>query len=155
MTMGGVISILRIVPNINSGEAAIGGDIRYKRSRQRERILELLRSTETHPSADWIYDRLKKEFPNLSMGTVYRNLSILMDQGLVKKIDFGSTFDRFDANTGPHYHFICERCGAISDLEMEIDATLDERVSRTTPYTVRRHRIEFYGLCDRCRRDRG
>jgi Fur family peroxide stress response transcriptional regulator len=114
-----------------------------------------LQSTGTHPSADWIYDHLKRDFPNLSMGTVYRNLSILMDQGLVKKIDFGSTFDRFDANTGPHYHFLCERCGSIADLEMEIDATLDERVNRITPYSVKRHRIEFYGLCDRCQRNAG
>ena len=123
----------------------------YRRSRQRERILELLRSTGRHPSADWIYERMKGEFPNLSMGTVYRNLNILMDQGLIKKIDFGSTFDRFDAKTGPHYHFICERCGSVIDLEMPVDDSLDERVSRATPYAVRRHRIEFYGICDRCR----
>jgi Fur family peroxide stress response transcriptional regulator len=86
------------------------------------------------------------------MGTVYRNLTILMDQGLVKKIDFGSTFDRFDANTGPHYHFVCERCGSISDLRLEIDSSLNERVNSSTPYSVSHHRIEFYGLCDACER---
>ena len=123
----------------------------YRRSRQRERILELLRSTGRHPSADWIYERMKEEFPNLSMGTVYRNLNILMDQGQIKKIDFGSTFDRFDANIGPHYHFVCERCGSIIDLEMPVDDSLNERVGRATPYAVRRHRIEFFGICDRCR----
>lgn len=85
------------------------------------------------------------------MGTVYRNLNILMDQGLIKKIDFGSTFDRFDANTGQHYHFVCERCGSIIDLEMPVDDSLNDRVSRDTPYAARRHRIEFFGICDRCR----
>ena len=90
----------------------------YKRSRQRERLLELLTSTGAHPTAGWLYDRLKKEFPDLSMGTVYRNLNILMEQDLVRKIDFGSTFDRFEARTDPHYHFICERCGSVSDLSM-------------------------------------
>ncbi len=64
---------------------------KYKRSRQRERILELLQGTGAHPTADWIYNELKGEFPNLSMGTVSRNLSVLMDQGFVRKIDFGST----------------------------------------------------------------
>jgi Fur family peroxide stress response transcriptional regulator len=124
----------------------------YKRSRQRERILELLQGTGRHPAADWIYRQLKDEFPNLSMGTVYRNLSILIEQGLVKRIDFGSTFDRFDANVGPHYHFICERCGAIIDLELPIDESLNERVNRATPLAAHRHRIEFYGICERCQR---
>jgi Fe2+ or Zn2+ uptake regulation protein len=110
-----------------------------------------LRSTGRHPTADWVYERLKGEFPNLSLGTVYRNLNILMEQGLIRKIDFGSTFDRFDANTGPHYHFVCERCGSIIDLELPVDEALNNRVNRVTPYTARRHRIEFFGICDRCR----
>lgn len=78
-----------------------------------------------------------------------------MEQGLIKKIDYGSTYDRFDANTGPHYHFICERCGAIIDLELPIDPSLDDRVNEATPYTARRHRIEFFGICDRCRSEVG
>jgi Fur family transcriptional regulator, peroxide stress response regulator len=123
---------------------------RYKRSRQRERILELLQSTGHHPTADWIYQRLKDEFPSLSMGTVYRNLSVLAEQGLISRIDFGSTFDRFDANTARHYHFVCERCGAIVDLELPVDDSLNDRVSSATPFTALRHRIEFYGICDRC-----
>jgi len=84
------------------------------------------------------------------MGTVYRNLTILAEQGLVKKIEFGSTFDRFDANVGPHYHFICDRCGSIIDLELPIDEELNERVVKTTPFTALRHKIEFYGICDSC-----
>ena len=123
---------------------------KYKRSRQRERILELLRDTGRHPAAGWVYNELKEEFPGLSMGTVYRNLSVLMDQGLINRIDFGSTFDRFDANTGPHYHFVCDQCGAITDLEIPVDPSLNDRVNRTTPFTARRHRIEFYGICSRC-----
>ncbi len=124
--------------------------MKYNRSKQRERILELLQATGIHPTADWIYNEMKREFPNLSMGTVYRNLTILTEQGLIGKIDFGSTFDRFDANIGPHYHFICEQCGAIVDLEMPVETALDEKVAGETPFTVHRHRIEFYGLCDKC-----
>jgi Fur family transcriptional regulator, peroxide stress response regulator len=80
-------------------------------------------------------------------------LNILIEQGLIKKIDFGSTYDRFDANITPHYHFICERCGSIIDLELTIDPSLDTRVNTQTPYTALRHRIEFYGLCDRCAKE--
>lgn len=123
---------------------------KYKRSRQRDRILELLRSTAKHPTASWIYDHLKKEFPDLSLGTVYRNLNILIEQDLIRKIDFGSTFDRYDANTSPHYHFICERCGSIIDLKLSIEDELNTRVDLNTNYKTKRHRIEFYGLCDKC-----
>jgi Fur family peroxide stress response transcriptional regulator len=144
-----------MIPIIDYEGLAIERKYNYKRSRQRERILELLRSTGRHPTADWLYDQLKDDFPNLSMGTVYRNLNILIDQGLIKKIDFGSTFDRFDANTGPHYHFVCERCGAIIDLELPIDETLNERVSQATRLRARHHRIEFFGVCDRCQQEEG
>jgi Fur family peroxide stress response transcriptional regulator len=84
------------------------------------------------------------------MGTVYRNLNVLIEQGLIKKIDFGSTFDRFDAKTEAHYHFICERCGSIIDLALPVDEALNERVNQTTRFQASRHRIEFFGLCDRC-----
>jgi len=112
----------------------------------------LLQNSEIHPTADWIYGQLKGEFPNLSMGTVYRNLNILIEQELIKRIDFGSTFDRFDANTGPHYHFICERCSAILDLELPVDEALNERVTEATHHNAQRHRIEFFGICDRCQK---
>jgi Fur family peroxide stress response transcriptional regulator len=130
-------------------------NLKYKRSRQRERILNLLQNTGAHPTASWVYDELKGEFPDLSMGTVYRNLNILVEQGLVRKIDFGSTFDRYDANTVPHYHFICERCGSITDLELPVDEELNEKVMSTTDFIAKRHRIEFYGTCDKCLNESG
>jgi len=126
----------------------------YRRSRQRERLLELLRSTGEHPTADWLYSKLKGEFPNLSLGTVYRNLTVLAEQGLVKKIDFGSSFDRYEAKHAPHYHFVCESCGSISDLDLPVDESLNERVNAETQFHARRHRIEFYGLCEKCRKER-
>lgn len=122
----------------------------YKKSKQRDRILELLKTTGSHPSADWLYEKLKADFPRLSMGTVYRNLSILEKQGLVKKIDFGSTYDRFEANITPHYHFICEICGAIKDLELPVEYQLEKKVEEETQMTVHNHRIEFFGICNAC-----
>jgi Fur family peroxide stress response transcriptional regulator len=126
-------------------------EIRYKKSRQRELILSFLQDTKEHPSADVIYAKLKKRFKKLSMGTVYRNLGILIEQGLVRKLDFGSTFDRFDGRTSEHYHFVCEKCGAISDIEIPPDESLNERISRTGDFQVRSHRLEFFGLCGKCR----
>ncbi len=127
----------------------------YKKSKQRDRILELLKTTGSHPSADWLYEKLKAEFPRLSMGTIYRNLSILEKQGLVKKIDFGSTYDRFEANITPHYHFICEVCGAIKDLELPVEYQLEKKVEEETHMTVHKHRIEFFGICNACMAKKG
>ncbi|OPZ95678.1 MAG: Peroxide-responsive repressor PerR [Planctomycetes bacterium ADurb.Bin412] len=120
-------------------------------SRQRKRILALLQESEIHPTADWIYAQLKPEFPHLSLGTVYRNLAILTDQGLVKKIQSGSTFDRFEARVNPHYHLICTRCDTISDLELPIYKEINDRAGRMTDFQIQEHRINFYGLCSSCR----
>jgi Fur family peroxide stress response transcriptional regulator len=122
-----------------------------RNSRQRERILALLQQTEIHPTADWLYAQLKQESPRLSLGTIYRNLAILMDQGLVMKIHSGSTFDRFEARVVPHYHLICTQCDEIRDLEMPICRDIDDRAGKMTDFQIQGHRIEFYGLCSSCR----
>jgi Fur family peroxide stress response transcriptional regulator len=124
--------------------------VKLRASKQRERILEILQNTGIHPTARWIYEQLVKEFPSLSIGNIYRNIAILVDQGLVKKVDFGSAFDRLDANTSRHYHFICETCGSIIDLQIPYDAGLDERLNSNTHFRTRRHTIEFYGTCEKC-----
>jgi Fur family peroxide stress response transcriptional regulator len=123
----------------------------FRQSKQRIRILELLRSTEIHPSADWLYEKLKNEFPRLSFGTVYRNLSVLIEQGLIKKIHFGSTFDRFEANIKPHYHLICESCGKILDFEMPIYDDLNFQAKQRTNFIIHHHKLEFFGLCEECK----
>lgn len=124
---------------------------KFRQSRQRERILQVLRQTDAHPSVDWLYERLKKEFPKLSLGTVYRNLSVLIDQGLVRKIHFGSTFDRFEANPARHYHLICDRCGRIEDIEIPIYDDINRKAEARTDFKIDRHMIEFYGICSECR----
>ena len=113
-------------------------------------MLEILRSTGKHPTAGWLYQELKKEFNDLSMGTVYRNLNILIEQGHVRKIEFGSTFDRFEANTAPHYHFICENCDAIIDLDVPVDTNLHKKIFQETGYQPVRHRTDFFGVCPKC-----
>ena len=124
---------------------------RNRNSKQRNKILEILRSTKTHPTADWVFNEAKKVFPGLSMGTVYRNLNVLVEMGLVKKIEHGSTFDRFEANPTSHYHFICESCNSIIDLEMTVVDTLNERVYKETGFKPKSHTIDFYGTCPQCK----
>jgi Fur family peroxide stress response transcriptional regulator len=124
----------------------------YRQSKQRDRLLSLLRATDLHPTADWLYDKLKKEFPRLSLGTVYRNLGILIQQGLVKKLHYGSTFDRFEAKITPHCHLICERCGRISDFDMPAHADLNAEASALTSFSVAYHKIEFFGQCAKCQK---
>lgn len=123
---------------------------KYKRSRQREQILSLLRGTDIHPTAGWIHRELKKELSNLSIGTVYRNINILLDQNLVQKIEAGSSIDRFDANTEQHYHFICRECGSVDDLPLKILPGLNKIATRATNYQVEKHRLDFYGICPLC-----
>ncbi|MBN1561872.1 transcriptional repressor [candidate division KSB1 bacterium] len=124
---------------------------KFRTSKQRNRMLQLLRATDSHPTAEWLYEKLKMEFPRLSLGTVYRNLSLLIDMGLVKKIHFGSSFDRFEANTAPHYHLICERCGKIFDFDLPVDKDILEHAKQRTTFAIRYHKIEFYGICESCR----
>ncbi len=123
---------------------------RYKRSRQRERILAVLKSTRSHPTASWVYAQVKPDFPALSLGTVYRNLNILREQGLIQILQSGGNFDRFDAITSPHYHFVCLNCGRVEDLDLPIDPNLDQRIAAQTGRLVSGHRLCFYGFCPDC-----
>jgi Fe2+ or Zn2+ uptake regulation protein len=124
---------------------------RLKKSDLRESILELLKNTETHPTASWVFDHLRKEFPRVAVGTVYRNLNILVSEGLVKSINFDEPIDRYDAKLTKHYHFICERCGTIHDLDIPIDRSLEDLVMKKTGFQVLRHRLDFFGVCPACR----
>jgi Fur family peroxide stress response transcriptional regulator len=124
---------------------------RTRRSRQRNLILEVLRQTTSHPTAKWIYDRARKQLPELSLGTVYRNLAVLVKQGLANKLDFGSSFDRYDARTVPHHHFVCEKCGSVSDLDLPVDDSLTRNLRKATGLEATRHEIRLYGLCERCK----
>jgi Fe2+ or Zn2+ uptake regulation protein len=123
---------------------------RYRNSKQRARILELLHHTKSHPTAIMIFEELRREIPSLSLGNVYRNLNILVEQGLIRELKMGSTYDRFDGVVEPHYHFICERCGEISDLNLPHDEALNNKVRALTKGQVNYHRLEFYGSCAKC-----
>lgn len=121
-------------------------------TKQRKAILRVLKNTESHPTADWIYEQVKKEIPNISLGTVYRNLNVLEEMGEIMVLDYGSSYSRYDGNPENHYHFKCENCGQVFDIEHSVIEDLNKRVNENTPFKVNTHRLEFYGLCPECQR---
>ncbi len=125
-----------------------------KRTRQKEAILRVLKSTTSHPTADWIYSEVRKEIPNISLGTVYRNLKLLWESGEISEMDFSGTFSRFDSNPDNHYHFRCERCGRVFDVDEPVNKETDDRVAQKTGFKIFYHRLEFRGLCRECQESR-
>lgn len=121
-----------------------------KHSRQRACILDALRNTKTHPTADWIYAKVKEEIPNISLGTVYRNLALLCEHQMVFKFNIGNGIDHYDANTNPHYHLFCKSCGRILDLAAEYHHHLDTLASYHSNHRIDNHMLLFYGVCDEC-----
>jgi Fur family transcriptional regulator, peroxide stress response regulator len=123
-----------------------------RKSKQREAIMKVLRDTSSHPSAEWIYEQVKKEMPKIGLATVYRNLRLLKEAGEVREMHTSDDTARFDGNTSMHYHFCCDRCGKILDLDEPIDATIETRVARKTGLKVTRHHLELGGLCLDCQK---
>ena len=122
-----------------------------KHFRKRSAILEYLRSTTAHPSAETVYTDLKQQIPDLSMGTVYRNLNLFRQQGLASVVATVRGVERFDANTDPHVHFICIHCDDVIDLmEMEIPEILKTQASRCSGGRAEECQLSFTGLCGVC-----
>ena len=121
-----------------------------KFSRQREAIKEYLSNTKEHPTADTVYLNIRKIQPNISLGTVYRNLNLLVDQGDVIKLNGMDGSDHFDGCTDLHYHFLCNGCGSIYDLEMESIDRIDSIANKNFPGKVEGHMTYFYGTCQEC-----
>ena len=118
-------------------------------SRQRELIYEALRQTEQHPTAEMIYQWLKPANPSLSLGTVYRNLNLLADEGAIRRMAF--PVERYDAETMPHPHFCCDQCGAVYDLHLPYDAELDRQALLASGHDVTGHEVVFHGICTKCK----
>ena len=122
-----------------------------KNFRKRNAILSYLQSTEAHPSAETIFSDLKPQIPDLSLGTVYRNLSLFKAQGLAISVATVNGVERFDGNAAPHVHFICSTCDAVIDLdEMEVPDALREAAAQCCGGRVDSCQLSFTGLCQKC-----
>jgi Fur family transcriptional regulator, peroxide stress response regulator len=122
----------------------------HRMTRQRQIILEVLRSTKTHPTADWIYEQVRQTVPRISLGTVYRNLRVLKEMGDIQELNYGSTYSRFDGVADPHYHFVCKDCGSVLDVELPLITDYEAKVADYIGGQVDFHRMEFYGTCAGC-----
>ncbi len=120
-----------------------------KFSRQREIILQFVRESHSHPTADEVYTALKKDSPELSLGTVYRNLNRLSGLGMIKKIPIADGGDRFDGRTDSHWHFICDRCGAVHDIDYALP-DVESAVLSQSGHKVTFVTLSLRGICKDC-----
>jgi Fe2+ or Zn2+ uptake regulation protein len=121
-----------------------------RETKQREAVLKVLRNTKSHPTADGIYEEVKKEIPNISKGTIYRNLKVLQESGQISELSLNGTVSRFEIKQESHYHFRCERCGRVFDIDEPVDRGLDRKVAKRTGLKILYHQLEFRGLCCEC-----
>ena len=126
-----------------------------KHFRKRDAILDCLRQSKAHPSAEMLFTELKQQIPDLSMGTVYRNLTLFKEQGLCSSVATVKGVERFDGNTEPHVHFICGGCDAVIDLdEMQVPETLNQMAAACCGGSVSECQLSFTGLCRNCNNER-
>jgi Fur family transcriptional regulator, peroxide stress response regulator len=120
---------------------------------QRHAILSYLLDSMTHPTADEIYKALEGKFPNMSVATVYNNLRVFKEAGLVRELTYGDASSRFDANVEEdHYHAICTECGAIRDFHFPYLRDVEESAAESVGFRVTGHRMEIYGVCEECQK---
>ena len=124
---------------------------KLKHSRQREAVLKALQSTKLHPTAEWVYETVKPEFPNISLATVYRNLNLLCGQKSAMRIHVGDGREHFDANVENHYHFCCRTCQGVIDVSEDEIPGISNFVEEKFGFKVENHSIVFYGLCKNCK----
>ena len=117
---------------------------------QRHAILTFLLGTMSHPTADDIYKALSPRFPSMSVATVYNNLKVFIEAGLVREMTYGDHSSRFDADLSDHYHALCEKCGKLVDFAYRPLDDLEKAAGELTGFKVKSHRVEVYGICSDC-----
>ncbi|UHA74735.1 peroxide-responsive transcriptional repressor PerR [Paenibacillus sp. 481] len=117
---------------------------------QRHAILAFLMDSMTHPTADEIYRSLEPQFPSMSVATVYNNLKMFIEAGLVRELTYGDSSSRFDADVSDHYHAICNDCGEIVDFSMLGLIEVEKTAAHSTGFVITGHRMEVYGVCPQC-----
>jgi len=123
---------------------------KQKRSTKQKRVIyEILANTDSHPTADWIYEQARQQIPTISLGTIYRNLQLMADENKILELNYGKGQSRFDGNPQPHYHFVCEKCGRVWDFSPAVTG-LTKMIIDAAPGKITSHRLECYGVCLDC-----
>ena len=126
---------------------------KFMMTKQRRVIFEELRKLDSHPTADEVYEMARVRLPRISLGTVYRNLEILSEYDMIRKLELGGTQKRFDGNLGNHYHVRCIRCGSIEDVPLEPLTTIENAIRKVSDYEIIGSRLEFIGVCPQCKKE--
>lgn len=113
--------------------------------------MEVLEGADNHPAAAEVYQMVRQKLPHISLGTVYRNLDVLSEQGLIRKLEFGGSQRRFDGESRNHYHLRCTGCGRIDDAPIDPIEGIEDSLKDLSDYEIVGHRLEFIGLCPRCK----
>ncbi len=121
-------------------------------SKQRQKIFELIKMSRSHPTAQWLYGALKKVAPSISLGTVYRNIHILVEEGKITGRAYGGGTEHYDAIRDVHYHFICSSCGAVSDFPMPVKEVITREAQKISTHSISGHTIQFHGICEQYRK---
>jgi Fur family ferric uptake transcriptional regulator/Fur family peroxide stress response transcriptional regulator len=124
--------------------------VQRRNTNQRKIIYDIIKNTDTHPTADWIYEKARTYIPNISLGTVYRNLKILQEEGLIIEINDGRQ-SRFDARTDRHYHFRCVKCERIYDIDLDMmNINVDLKYLSKKGFKIDKVNIDIEGICPKC-----
>ena len=123
----------------------------FRMTRQRQVILEELRKINSHPTADEVYEMVRRRLPRVSLGTVYRNLDMLCECGMIQKLELAGPQRRFDGTIENHYHVRCIRCGRVEDAPIEPLAALEDTLRELSDYEIIGHRLKFIGICPQCK----
>ena len=126
--------------------------LNLRMTRQRRVILEELRNVNTHPSADEIYEMVRKRLPRISLGTVYRNLEVLSESGDIQKLELGCSLRRFDGIPENHYHIRCTRCDRVVDAPVDFSIDIEQKLKDETNFKIIGHKLEFIGICPACQK---
>ena len=128
-------------------------DTMMRLTTQRQIILEELAKVKTHPTASELYDMVRKRLPRIGLGTVYRNLELMAENGMILKLEVGGTQKRFDATTDTHYHIRCSQCGKVDDIDTPVMDELVREAAASSSYQVLGHHVEFSGICPVCQKE--
>ncbi len=123
---------------------------KIRMTRQRKIILEDVRTSRNHPTAYEVYESVRKRLPNISLGTVYRNLETLSENGVIRRLELPESKRRYDGRLSRHYHVKCTRCGKVEDLKLDPMEAVERTAGETSGYKIIDHQLEFSGICPEC-----
>ncbi|MDH3576100.1 MAG: transcriptional repressor [Desulfobacteraceae bacterium] len=117
---------------------------------QRQVIFEELIKVKSHPTANEVYDMVRKRLPRIGLGTVYRNLNLLAELGIIRRLEVGGEQKLFDGDISPHYHIRCIKCNRVDDIFIKMDRGLEKSAASCCDYKILDHHVQFSGICSKC-----